>query len=196
MPRVTHVKSARKDNPAHGIKKGDSYYWWAFRMGRTSIKKFSKTPPKPWELTQSAFWQEQLQLIDQIETACGSAENALQSINMNFMDDLSNELEGVLNDIENLKDQAEESLYNLPEQLQDSHMLNDRMNDLESWHDEMDSARDRLEELSPLIDEYNAMPDPVEGDDDDVVKEEKFTEIEDLLNDIVGEIGSTDYQGS
>ena len=44
MPRVHHVKSARKDNPV--AKKGESYYWWKFRYGG---KRYSKTPrPGRW----------------------------------------------------------------------------------------------------------------------------------------------------
>lgn len=31
MPRVTHVKKARKAIPGTDIKVGDSYYWWKFR---------------------------------------------------------------------------------------------------------------------------------------------------------------------
>ena len=28
MPRVIHVKKARKARPEYGIAVGDSYYWW------------------------------------------------------------------------------------------------------------------------------------------------------------------------
>lgn len=48
MPRVHFVKKARKDNPA--VKKGESYYHWKFRYGG---KHYSKTRPKPSQLTQS-----------------------------------------------------------------------------------------------------------------------------------------------
>ena len=49
MPRVTHVKKARKDHPG-GIKKGESYYWWKFRYGG---KRYSKVYPRPSQLTNS-----------------------------------------------------------------------------------------------------------------------------------------------
>jgi len=48
MPRVHFVKAARKDNPA--VKKGESYYHWKFRYGG---KHYSRTRPKPSQLTQS-----------------------------------------------------------------------------------------------------------------------------------------------
>ena len=48
MPRVHHVKKARKDNPA--VVAGESYYWWKFPY---SFKRYSKTRPRPSQLTQS-----------------------------------------------------------------------------------------------------------------------------------------------
>lgn len=50
MPRVHYVKAARKDNPV--AKAGEPYYWWAFRYGG---KRYSKTPPRASQLTQSEF---------------------------------------------------------------------------------------------------------------------------------------------
>ena len=48
MPRVHYVKKSRKDNPA--VKKGESYYHWKFAY---SPKRYSKTRPRPSQLTQS-----------------------------------------------------------------------------------------------------------------------------------------------
>lgn len=48
MPRVHHVKKARKDNPV--AKKGESYYWWKNRYGP---KRYSKTYPRQSQLTSS-----------------------------------------------------------------------------------------------------------------------------------------------
>ena len=48
MPKVHHVKKARKDNPV--VKKGESYYWWKFAY---SPKRYSKTYPRASQLTQS-----------------------------------------------------------------------------------------------------------------------------------------------
>jgi len=57
MARATFVKSARKDYPDHGIKKGESYWHWAFMQGgRGGAKRYSKTEPRPSQLTQSEFW--------------------------------------------------------------------------------------------------------------------------------------------
>jgi methyl-accepting chemotaxis protein len=48
MPKVHHVKKARKDNPV--VKKGESYYWWKFAY---SPKRYSKIYPRASQLTQS-----------------------------------------------------------------------------------------------------------------------------------------------
>lgn len=57
MARAHFVKKARKDGPeGSGVKKGDSYYWWAFMQGgRGGPKHYSKTRPRPSQLTQSEF---------------------------------------------------------------------------------------------------------------------------------------------
>ena len=48
MPRVHHVKKARKDNPA--VKKGQPYYHWQRYRSR---KQYSATYPKRSQLTSS-----------------------------------------------------------------------------------------------------------------------------------------------
>jgi len=53
MARLHYVKKARKANKEHGIKKGDSYYWWKFAFG---AKRVSKTRPPRSALTQSEFY--------------------------------------------------------------------------------------------------------------------------------------------
>lgn len=65
MPKVTFVKSARKDNPC--CKKGESYYHWAFMVGgRGGPKNYSKTPPKASQLTQSEFLGQMCDIEDEI----------------------------------------------------------------------------------------------------------------------------------
>jgi len=53
MAHATFVKSARKAIPDHGIKVGDSYYWWKFRFGGKHISRYW---PRPSQLTQSEFY--------------------------------------------------------------------------------------------------------------------------------------------
>ena len=39
MTRAHFVKKARKDHPEGDIKKGDSYWWWAFMVGGRETRK-------------------------------------------------------------------------------------------------------------------------------------------------------------
>lgn len=130
MPRVHHVKCARKDH--QGIKKGESYYWWAFRYGG---KRVSKTYPIRSQLTQSYF----LATIYDLEDG------------RNFKDpgEWQEEVESLMNDLEALKDETQDSLDAIPEQLQDGdvgQMLQERIEALEDWISNLESIELELEE--------------------------------------------------
>lgn len=58
MAQIHHVKQARRAVPAAGIKVGQEYWWWSHRLGRTSLKRFSLTPPRPSQTTASPFLAE------------------------------------------------------------------------------------------------------------------------------------------
>ena len=94
MPRVHHVKKARKDNSA--VKAGQPYYWWKFRYG--GVRK-SASYPRQSQLCQgknSMFYA----AIEALEDVCKDVEG-----------------EGVLEDIRDeyafspalIKDMAEET---------------------------------------------------------------------------------------
>ena len=83
MPRVHHVKSARKDNPV--AKKGESYYWWKFRYGG---KRYSKTPPKPSQLTQSPYFSSIRSLVEMIEEQEVRDEDMLNDLKEQVRDEL------------------------------------------------------------------------------------------------------------
>ncbi len=85
MPRVHHVKSARKPQKAHGIKKGDSYYWWKFKLGGKCV---SKTPPRRSQLTRSEFyatlWDIEDGMVvapeDELEDVASALESAAEEV--------------------------------------------------------------------------------------------------------------------
>jgi hypothetical protein len=104
MARANFVKAAAKDYPQHGIKKGDSYYWWKFRYGG---KHFSKLPPKQSQLTQSAY----LSQAYAIDEAVGE---------LSASSDLAGEIESIVSDLESLADECESNRSNMPDALQDS----------------------------------------------------------------------------
>ena len=101
MPRVTHVKSARKDNPV--AKKGESYYWWKFRYGG---KHYSLTHPKPSQLTQSAYFGTLYSLQEEVEEA-GLAD----------VDDWESLVESITSQLQDLGSETQESLDNMPDSL-------------------------------------------------------------------------------
>lgn len=132
MPRVHTVKKARKAYPEAGIKKGDTYYWWQFRG---SPVKRSLTYPNRKQLTRSAFLQELYDIEDCIS----------EMVDPEDLDD-------VLERIEALKDECQESLDNMPEALQETSdsgiLLQERIDGLEEWYNDLDGIdRDIDEEL-------------------------------------------------
>lgn len=146
MPRVHFTKKARKNYPQYGVKKGDSYYYWTFYGGR---KVVSKTAPKPWQLTQSAFKQSVLQLIDQASSA-----NFLDS------DGVSSYIDTLKGELEQLRTESEESLENMPEQLRDSSfggsLLTERVDTLEDAISDLDGI-DTETTIDPNEDNVHAI---------------------------------------
>lgn len=130
MARAHFVQKARKDNPA--AKKGESYWWWKFRYGG---KRYSKTRPKPSQLTQSGFLSEMYSITEAYETLFGSCEN---------LEDMAAERDSMVGDLESLKDECESSLEAMPEHLQDTSMsgelLTERIEGLESWISELENV--------------------------------------------------------
>lgn len=126
MPKVTKVEKARKDYPSQGIKKGDSYYWWKFRYD--SIKK-SKTYPKPQQLTQSVFMMSVYDLQDEISNITGKTGEEIKS-----------QLDSIKDAVQNLLEETQDSLNYMPEQLQESSILTERVEGLESYISDLDNV--------------------------------------------------------
>jgi hypothetical protein len=125
MPRVTHVKSARKDNPA--VSKGESYFWWKFRYGG---KHYSRTRPRQSQLTQSAYFGTLYGLSEMIE-----------DYELSSSDDLESLVEDIRGQIEELLEETQGSLENMPESLQYSptgELLQERIDALEGVDGELD----------------------------------------------------------
>ena len=121
MPRVHEVKKARRDYPEEGIRKGETYYYWKFRFGGLHR---SKTYPKRSQLTQSGF----LSTIYDIE-------DRLQALTTD--DDLQSEVESAISELEEAQSEAESSLDNMPDNLRDSSMLNERLEAIENMISEL-----------------------------------------------------------
>jgi len=165
MPRVHFVKKAQKDYPAWGIKKGDSYYWWKFRHGGM---RRSKTRPTRQELTQSPFLTQVYDIEDCLMSfTIHVGEKSIEEIR----EELEEFIEGIVSDINDLQSECEESLDNMPEQLQESsasgQILQERIEMLEDWVSNLESI------------------------DIDIDEEDIEAKVEDILD----EISSTTYEG-
>jgi len=144
MARAIFVKSARKDYPDIGVKKGESYWWWQFR---SSGKHMSKTEPTRGQLTQSAF---KISIYD-IEDRLGSLKPIAG---------LKDEVDDIKGQLEDLKSEAENSLSNMPEQLQEGNvgqLLQDRIEALDDMISEIDNVNIDddmdIEDMKSVIDD-------------------------------------------
>lgn len=145
MPRVHHVKSARKDNPV--AKVGESYYWWKFNFGQ---KMFSKTPPRRSQLTQSAFLSEMYDIEDEINSFSASDMEEVDS----FIDDIRDRLR-------NLRDETQSSLDNMPYHLQETSdsgiLMQERVDNVDAMIDELDGidTDDEEADLEDIVTQLN-----------------------------------------
>jgi hypothetical protein len=157
MTRAHFVKKAQKDYPEFGIKKGDSYWHWAFAFGP---KYKSKTQPTRSQLTRSNFLSTLYSIEDGISNAFKECTTS---------DDLESSMEQLISDIEELRDETQNSLDNMPSQLQDAdsgQLLQERIEALESWISDLQSIDLSIE--------------------DDLSDEEKANRIQEIIEEIEG----------
>jgi len=163
MARATLVKKARKDYPQAGIKKGESYWWWQFAF---SARSLSKTEPTRSQLTQSSFLSQLYALEDGIDWDVFETFAGLQD-----------ERDTLIAEIDNLRDEAQDSLDNMPEHLQDTsssgELLTERIEMLEQWRDELENV-------------------DCEFDDGDMDKDEAVEKLDELKDELNG----ISYEGS
>jgi len=144
MPRVHHVKKARKPNPVVTVediaraKRGEdpeaaSYYYWEFRFGG---KRYSKTYPKQSQLTQSEFLSQVYDLNERIEgVGSDDPEVVLSSVSE------------IIDEIDVLRDEQQDKRDSMPDQLQDSEvgeLLQSRYDSCDDWRNSLEEVSDRL----------------------------------------------------
>jgi hypothetical protein len=140
MPRLHYVRRARKKNPVADV--GESYYWWKFRFGG---KRYSKERPKRSQLTQSGFLASLWDLEDNLPSEID--EERAQEL---------------IQELENLSSECENSLYNMPDHLQESSMagmmLQERIDGIEDWTSQIydiDWSSVTPEEAAEIISDAN-----------------------------------------
>lgn len=145
MARANFVAKARKDIPGTDIKKGDSYYWWKFRHGG---KHYSKTRPRPSQLTQSDFYSQVYGMQEEIEDV--EANDGLPD----FVEDIASRLE-------DLASECEDKVQNMPEGLQQGSTA-------ELLTERAEACRNAAEEFRALdLSEWDENFDEPEREDDD-----------------------------
>ncbi len=208
MPRVHLVKAAAKDNPV--AKKGESYHWWKPRYGG---KRYSKTPPRPSQLTTSDFLSRQMEL-----------EERVGDLRADTFEDLKSEVESICEEIRMLGEEQDEKLNNMPDSLQQSptgELLEGRASACEDWASELEGvdldvdepteeqAKEELELDEPTID--NVEDDDLDDDQTreqrleelradyrtelDEKREELQAEYKDKLQEAIDELQGISYQG-
>ncbi len=129
------------DNDEILINVGESYYTWCFYGGQPI---YSKTQPRQSQLTNNQFKQELYTIQESVEDF--SPEDT---------DDVSVFVEELISNLENLRDTCQESLDNIPEQLQEGNSgqilqerienLDDVISNLENIDTEFSSELDESE---------------------------------------------------
>ena len=123
---------------------GAGYRWWKHKLARGGwVKKWCLDHgyPKRQDLTLSSFLATLYDLEDQFS---GDAPETKE--------DLEAALEELKDGAQELLDDTQDSLDAIPEQLQESHMLYERVESLEQWVDsiemvDLDDLPDHLEDL-------------------------------------------------
>jgi hypothetical protein len=139
------LKKAAKDYPESGINKGDNYYFAQIKTGPRSSRTIRSRNPIPRsQLTTSSF---KSQLYDIEDTAFYAVSEA-------------SDLRDIAERVRELGQEAQESLDNMPEGLQQGdtgQLLEERVNAMDGWADDIESTAYELEsELQEFDDEVDA----------------------------------------
>lgn len=121
------TRVARKDYPAQGIVKGDTYYKVSLKTGPRSSKTLrSKTPFKRHQLTGSDYLQRVYLLADETIPAISSPDD----------------VESIKNEVGEIRDEIEEKLENMPDGLREGttgQLLQERLDELEDFLNSLES---------------------------------------------------------
>lgn len=188
MPRVHFVRKARKDNPV--AKRGESYYWWKFRYGP---KRYSKTPPKPSDLTQSQYltviYSCQEQFSETPDPTQMSAEGDGHEAIIDALGTAEDNLSSIADELEELVSQYEESASNIEEHFQYSELaenLRTAGDECQTAVDDLrmlsDECRDAKAEVETIVDDWNNS----DSDDEDEKEENRLTMVSDIDNVLSG----------
>lgn len=184
MARAHFVNKARKDYPAAGIKKGESYWWWKFKGERS--RRMSKTKPRRSALTRSEFYANLYDIQDTVEAIEGTSGSA---------EIIKAEIDSIVERLEELRDECQERLDNMPEELQETSssgmLLQERVEALDGAISEFESIDTITEEMSEdeardaVSDETGIEPsDITDAEIADHIADHKSGQIEAILDEV------------
>jgi DNA repair exonuclease SbcCD ATPase subunit len=182
MARLHHVRKARKNNKAHGVRKGEPYWWASFRTGGRFIKRYWTSKPRRSSLTQSeyyaALWDAEDDLQDFLKTLDhsldekededqGSDEEDAASVAITGWAEMAAEaVETAIGSVEDLKDDVDGKISNLESSFPGSNALEtlqERSEELDTLLQGLEEARDRVdnaESIAGIEDEINSISWP------------------------------------
>ena len=161
MARYFTAKAA-KDYPQHGIKKGDTYYYWT--PGFRGVKQMSLKPPRQSQLTTSKM------------SAAYAAGEALDDAigEASCIEDITSAMEQAIDDIRSVAeeyDEAANATTGNGNRVPNADEMEEKAQGLNDWADSLESDKDEIESLEPR--EYADMDmDPDELPEDLVDEEE------------------------
>lgn len=177
MARVFTAKAA-KDYPQHGIKKGDTYYYWT--PGFRGVKQMSATPPRASQLTTSKM-SAAYAAGEQLGDAIASAETIEDIIDA--MDTAIDEIRGVAEEYEEAS-QAETSNGN---RVPNADEMEEKAQSLNDWADSIDNDKSEVESLafSDYEDEVDIkdLPDELVVEENGEKKRKDVVDFDDLTDD-------------
>lgn len=147
MPRVFSLMARKSKHKrvcnkcGKPIKPGQRYLKWTFHRSLPTLRHEECGHPRPSELTRSK--------VSGLYAARESAEDAISSWEGEETGDVAQVLRDCAEEAENVKQEYEDSISNMPEQLQESSQvaedMRERMESIESWTGELDSAASEIE---------------------------------------------------
>lgn len=190
MALVTFVKSARKPQGNclrcnQQINKGDGYFWFANLIGRTSTRKVfcASHRPKQSDMTTSDKLAALYAAQENLEAAIATASS---------VEDITAALQDAIAKAEQVRDEYQESLSNMPEQLQSSafgEAIQKKIDSIEEWISSLEYAVSDVESLEEETKTADDGEDNETGTDADTDTDTVLSDARDIADAACSELG-------
>lgn len=154
---VVHVKKARKDNKAAGIKKDQEYWYWSHQSGGRFVKSYFKTEPKRSQVTSSDFYSQAYDYEDTLTALIDNLRNEKGIELYTVPGDVEADVQSLADDVRSLGEEQSEKRDNMPEGLQDSEtgsLLEERADNCETLSGDLESAAQEISNLETEADDH------------------------------------------